>query len=272
MDRIGRGSVYVSHLCLSLFGGIQPVPLQTYLTGNQGEISNDDGLIQRFQILVWPDPPTTWKYLDRKPNHEALAQAEQVYQSIARMDPTQPRRLKFSDEAQKLFIEWLTELETKLRSEDLSPSLQAHLAKYRSLMPTLALLFALADSCSKGIGFLNTVGLDHAQQAADWCDYLEAHARRVYAVRISPEIRAAHTLAKKLKSGWKQEEGKEHVFTARDVYRNGWTGLTSPEQTCAALTVLEEAGWVKSYLLDTGGRPTELYAINPKIGHGDASN
>ena len=44
-------------------------------------------------------------------------------------------------------------------------------------MPSLSLLFSLAD------GRLKDVGLTHAQQAATICDYLEAHAKRMYTSR-----------------------------------------------------------------------------------------
>ena len=54
MDRIGRGSVQVECLCVSLFGGIQPAKLQSYLLDAVSGGNNDDGLAQRLQVLVWP--------------------------------------------------------------------------------------------------------------------------------------------------------------------------------------------------------------------------
>jgi hypothetical protein len=55
VDRIGRGSLHVPALCLSILGSIQPGPLSTYVyQATQGE-KGDDGLLQRFQLLVWPD-------------------------------------------------------------------------------------------------------------------------------------------------------------------------------------------------------------------------
>jgi hypothetical protein len=56
VDRIGRGSLHIPALCLSILGSIQPGPLSTYVyQATQGE-KGDDGLLQRFQLLVWPDP------------------------------------------------------------------------------------------------------------------------------------------------------------------------------------------------------------------------
>jgi hypothetical protein len=59
------------------------------------------------------------------------------------MDYESPLVLTFAPDAQALFREWLSQLEARLRGDELAPVMQAHLAKYRSLMPSLALLFSL---------------------------------------------------------------------------------------------------------------------------------
>lgn len=258
IDRIGRGSIHVEHCCVSLFGGIQPPRLRAYLTDALRDGPSNDGLIQRFQLLVWPDAKKDWSYRDRLPDAKAMRAAEDVYRRIAGMDADSPFRLKFTADAQALFVEWLTDLETRLRADEISPFMQAHLAKYGKLMPALALLFSIADSS------LEAVGLHHAQQAADWCEYLAHHARRVYASRISPERLAAMSLAQRLKKGWKRDKG---TFTIRDVYQNDWSGLGTADEVRAAVRVLEDAGWVRAEKpkSDTG-RPSEVYAVNPRIG------
>lgn len=258
IDRIGRGSIHVEHCCLSVFGGVQPARLRGYLVDVLKDGPSNDGLIQRFQLLVWPDFDGEWSYIDRLPNRDAQQRAESIYRPLLELNTESPLRLKFAPDAQQMFIAWLTALETKLRSDDTPPILQAHLAKYRKLMPALALLFALADGHSK------TVPLGSARRAAAWCEYLEPHARRVYASSLAPEQAAAQTLSRKLKSGWKRAEG---IFTLRDVYRPQWTGLTTPDETRAALHVLCECHWVRKTQAtpDAAGRPSETYAINPRI-------
>lgn len=264
VDRIGRGNIHVPYACVSLFGGIQPARLRSYLADALKDGPSNDGLIQRFQLLVWPDPPTTWTYIDRVPNQQAVEVARAVFERIAAMDTENPPRLQFSDEAEQMFEEWLSDLEARIRRDDTPPIMQAHLAKYRSLMPALALLFSLAD------GEAGSVSLEHAQQAADWCIYLEAHAKRVYASRISPERLAAISLSERLGRGWKREDG---CFSLRDVYRNEWFGLSTPEEARAAVAVLEEFHWVERQESPSlNGRPSELYNINPRIGGAHAGN
>jgi putative DNA primase/helicase len=258
IDRIGRGSVFVAHACVSLFGGIQPARLRSYLADALKDGPSNDGLMQRFQLLVWPDIPDGWQYIDRKPHIAALERAGEVYRRIVALDATSPLRLHFDDDAQVLFEHFLTELERRIRDDSLSPAMQAHLAKYRSLMPSLALLFALAD------GHKDCVPLLHAQLACDWCDYLETHANRVYSAQARPEHNAAIALSKRLVKGWKRDEG---FFTVRDVYRAGWTALDSADAARGALRVLEEYGWARRETdAQTPGRPSETYRINPRIG------
>jgi hypothetical protein len=87
----------------------------------------------------------------------------------------------------------------------------------------------------------------------------------VYSAQAGPEQHAAIALSKRLAKGWKREDG---FFTVRDVYRNHWSKLDSPDEARGALQVLEEYRWVRRETdgnLQTTGRPSETYRINPRI-------
>ncbi|HWY78710.1 MAG TPA: DUF3987 domain-containing protein [Verrucomicrobiae bacterium] len=128
VDRIGRGSIHVPEVCVSLFGNIQPARLRWYLADACDGGPNDDGLFQRFQITVWPDPPRHWQLVDRLPNNKALATVEKVYSALANLSADDPVRMRFGPETQGLFFQWLSELERKLRSDSgLAAPLVAHL-------------------------------------------------------------------------------------------------------------------------------------------------
>ena len=61
-DRIGRGHISIPNLCASIFGGIQPDKLTVYLEQAAHALAND-GMLQRFQLLVYPDPRRwEWRY------------------------------------------------------------------------------------------------------------------------------------------------------------------------------------------------------------------
>jgi Protein of unknown function (DUF3987) len=52
--------------------------------------------------------------------------------------------LRFDPAAQEHFDSWRADLEQRLRAEDDHPVLLSHVAKYRSLMPSLALIAVVA--------------------------------------------------------------------------------------------------------------------------------
>ena len=58
--------------------------------------------------------------------------------------------LRFEAEAQELFDGWRADLEHRLRAEEDHPVLLSHLAKYRSLMPSLTLIVHLIDGVDAG--------------------------------------------------------------------------------------------------------------------------
>jgi putative DNA primase/helicase len=63
-DRIGRGTVEIEAAIVSILGSTQPGPLQDYLRGAVAGGHGDDGLMQRFQLAVWPDVPAHWRNVD----------------------------------------------------------------------------------------------------------------------------------------------------------------------------------------------------------------
>ena len=266
VDRIGRGSIYVPAVCVSLLGNIQPARLRWYLAQALEGGPNDDGLFQRFQVMVWPDPPREWRLVDRAPNQDALRIAQSMFGHLANLSADTPLLIRFAPDAQDLFFAWLGNLEKRVRnSVGLAPVLVAHLAKYRKLLPSLAGLFELADRAAVGISLEEgQITLEHTRQAAAFCDFLESHARRVYSCVITPELRAAHELAGHLRAG-----DLPSPFSTRSVYLKGRTGLDTPERVRAALGMLEAAAWIIQMLSQSsakGGRPSEQWLINPKVG------
>lgn len=263
-DRIGRGTVEIEAACLSILGGIQPGPLIHYLRRMVRGGADDDGLLQRFQLAVWPDLDRHWVNHDRKPDAAARAQALAVYGRLdqldyasigAQRDEDEIPFLRFASDAQDLFNEWLTELETRLRQDDEASMIEAHMAKYRSLCPSLALLIHLAD---EGQG---PVGREALVRACGWVEYLESHARRIYAPALLPAGASAHALMGRLLKG-----DLASGFTLRNIYMKGWHHLASREEAQGAVDVLEDLNWIRGTREMTGGRPTIRYDVNPHMG------
>lgn len=272
-DRIGRGTIHTENLCISLLGGIQPSKLLSYLY--QAAQGNDnDGLVQRLQLMVYPDDITDWQFVDEYPNLSAKNAVFSIVEQLVSMDFARHGALlaedeqfpafRFTNEAQQVFNEWLTDLETnKLRQEE-EPIILEHLSKYRSLMPSLALIFHLIDIAS--CGGAGQVSIKATELAVLWCQYLESHARRVYGQVVNIRSKAAANLANKIKAG-----KIDDLFTVRDIYIKGWTFLTDKEIVQDACYQLVQTHWLKKQLklpTDLGGRGTTVYLINPQVRHG----
>lgn len=273
-DRIGRGSIFIPNLCVSIFGGIQPDKLTGYLEQAAHALAND-GMLQRFQMLVYPDH-RDWEWTNRLPAKEARERAFLMFETLADFDPVDwgatPANdfdkfphFQFDDAAQEIFIEWSGDLHrSKMPAED-HPIIAQHLAKFDKLFPALALILHLVDCVAAGRR--GPVTAEAALRAAAWCDYLEAHARRCYGLLADDGLRAAQALADKLRQG-KLADG----FTARDVRRNQWRRLTTDEAVQAALDWLEDEHWLRAEEVGgTGpgsGRRTYRYAINPGLSKG----
>jgi hypothetical protein len=273
-DRIGRGRISIPNLCVSIFGGIQPDKLTVYLEQAAHALAND-GMLQRFQVLVYPDP-RSWEWRDRSPDKTARDTAFAVFETLAEFDPVAwgaaPADdfarfpwFHFDGEAQAVFIEWSEDLHrTRMPNED-EPIIRQHLAKFDKLFPALALIFHLVECAAKGAQ--GPVNRDAALRAAAWCEFLEAHARRCYGLLKDDGLRSAQALAAKLERG-----ALEDCFTLRDVRRNQWRNLTADDAIQAALDWLEDEDWLRGEASGgTGpgsGRRTVRYRINPAVNAG----
>ncbi len=262
-DRIGRGlHLNIPGVCLSMLGSTQPGRISQYLArairGGQG----DDGLIQRFGLMVWPDIPSDWTHVDRFPDHNAKITAMRLFERFDALNwrglgairdraPNGDEEglpfLRFEDDAYEVFSDWHAALERRLHSGEL------HLAKYRKLVPGLSLICHLAD---EGRGFVNAAAV---RRAIDWASYLETHAQRAYGSVTAASADTAKAILVKIRSGDLRTE-----FGSRDVWRPQWSKLTDREAVNAALEMLVDYDWLAQREVKTRGRPATVYEVNPK--------
>lgn len=286
VDRIGRGSVFIDTHCLSVIGGIQPDKLEYYLSKTIKGLGND-GLIQRFQLMVYPDPLPNSKERDLPPDKDSRDAIYNLFETIDSMQlgdfmryganpPDEYHKrphYRFTDEAYQVFMNWYDEL--KIKASEAEHSIIAeHLIKYAKTVPSLALVFHLVDCIEHGTS-LGAVDINALNAALAWCDVLESHMMRIYStVTDSANIKASY-LANKIMKMVKKGAAKtditdwiEHGFTARQLIRKGWKGLTDADDVRNALEVLIENDWLSWQEVPStgqGGRPTERYSINSRL-------
>ncbi|MEM8556791.1 MAG: YfjI family protein [Bacteroidota bacterium] len=272
--RIGRGYVAAEALCQSLLGGIQPGKLTDLTRGAMRGGMDDDGLLQRFQLMVQPDLPADFVLVDEWPNGEAKREAYTLVSHLATLDgqrvgaeqdtgfdgePEGVPFLRFAPDAQAMFNDWLTGLERRLRAGTMHPAIESHLSKYRSLVPSLALLLHLAD------GETGAVSSSALARALVWVDYLEAHALRIYGMAATPAETGARQLARRIIDGDLAGPDGVERFTVRELYRRGWSGLASKEEAQAAVDVLTDLAWLRCESETKGRRTYTEYRVSPRV-------
>ncbi len=253
-DRIGRGTVYIEHCTLSIVGGVQPSRIAPLVRGAMSGKA-DDGLIQRFQLAVWPDASPNWIWVDRRPNAAARAAYEDTFLRLHDFtkDREQPAVFAFADDAQELFRTWMEEIQTEARGGKLPSSLESHLLKMPKTVCSLALIFHLVE------GGDGPVSAEATARALDWVDYLRSHANRLYSSGLTQIEQGARLIIER-------REQLPDRFTARDVQRKAWSGIADKDAVADAIDLLIGNGYCREVPIaatTSGGRPTTAYEWNP---------
>jgi putative DNA primase/helicase len=265
-DRIIRGHVGLEATCISVLGTTQPGRMAEYIRGVHAGGERDDGLMQRFGMMVWPDEPPSWKDIDRFPETNARDAAWRVFTALDQLNPDElgaqrdefdsVPSLRFDEAAQSEFRDWRAGLEHRLRSGDMSPALEGHLAKYRKIAPSLALINHVVD------GGMGAIGIKPLLRAFAFVTFLEDHARRIYGAGDEIEIAAAKAILNRIRHG-----DLKDGFSAREIQRNGWSKLSDVQHVKAGLAMLCDLHHIAVVPMPSGpvgGRPTVVYHINPR--------
>lgn len=274
-DRIGRGNVSCNP-CMSVFGGIQPGKLRLYLNNAFSSIGND-GLFQRFQLLVFPDRNKKYRLVDRRPDSEALKRLEQIAIKLSQTDFFEFGAIaeegfplpifRFNPKgAQDAFHQWLESHEERLMTMG-DTLIAQHLSKYGKLVPSIALIYYNIRMAAGDTSLGSGVDLQDVERAISFTRYLEGHARRVYSMVERRGIHAAKTLLRKIHEG-ELRDG----FTTREVQRKGWASLIRQEEILEALEELVDNKWIRpkqSPPMPNGGRPSTTYCLHPLLKGGE---
>jgi hypothetical protein len=266
-NRIIRGRLHIEAVCLSIIGNTQPTHIGSYVRRANADTAGGDGLLQRFGMLVWPDSPPEWKNVDSWLTTNIRERAWSVFTRLSELSETnlcasgaqrgpydKTPFFRFDDAALEEFTHWREKLERRLRSHELPPAIEGHFAKYRKLVPALALINHLAD------GGEGSVGQSGLHKAISFSIYLESHARRVYGGADAAEVAAAKAILAHIR----QDDIKDG-FTARDVQRHCWSNLSDRQQVQAGLDLLVELDWLTAVKTISSGRPKITHTINPAV-------
>ena len=111
--------------------------------------------------------------------------------------------------------------------------------------------------CNSGMSDVSEIAI---RKACGWCEYLESHARRIYSDATHNPLKAAKLILTKIENG-KLTNG----FSSREVRRKCWTGLTDNTEIKDGIEVLIDHGYLLDCVVETDGRSSITYQINPKL-------
>ncbi len=258
VDRIGRGHVEFNKI-ESIFGSIQPGPLGAMVDKALAPNKSNDGLIQRFQWLVWRNS-FNGKPKDSTPDLAARQGAERAFMRLYEITPESVGchdahipYLKLSPEAYALWWNWYVDL--GVTASRYSEALTSHMMKYPSLVTSLALIDHLADGGS------GDIGLESMQRAFGLMEWLWAHAERIYSATGHSERSRLRELATRIQSRRLGEQ-----FTLRDLKQHNWSGVIKDDAR-VLLDELVMLNWLRHESISNpqGGPKSDVYMVNPKV-------
>lgn len=264
VDRMSRESDRIDRCFLCLLGGVQPPVLADYVMQAKLGGAGDDGLIQRFQMLVYPDINIDQVDVDRPADVIAEKEMRKAVIGLRNLSPDSETGfckqeeginiIQFDEVVGQAFTKLRRKIEKKALREDADPMMASHLSKMPAVIAKLSMIIHLLDT---GIGLINSQALS---KAARWAVYLRKHTERIHASATPVEAGSVRKLAQHIL------DGKMGVdFYARQIERKHWSGLKDEKIVAEALKALVEYNWLRSVVISTGGRPTVHYAVNPKI-------
>lgn len=256
--RMSRSDVSLDAYSLGVIGTIQPGPLGEFVSaaGTKG----DDGFMQRFGLMAWPDDSLGFRSVDDAPNEIAKRKYIECIERMVTINQKGGQRvgyqvegvkvpaLRFSEDASTVFNEWMCNHMNALKRSKECESLESHLSKYRKLVPALALL----DHVAKLNRFDSTedIGRESVENAILWAAVMESHARKVYSNETSPVIEKAKLLLRLAREISK----KRIIWTVREIYRMNRSGFLTKQDVEPAVEILVQYGHVYSW----GNSPNKL--------------
>lgn len=275
LKRVSRGVVHIPLMCAGVLGGIQPGPLADVLDAQRGA---GDGLLQRFQVFIWPDIfPEFDQAAQREPVSEALREAAAaVLDGLGTLTPESlgsvypsggPAPLLYTPEAQAVYDAWERQHAQALKDLSRGEAYRAHISKQPATFARLALIFHALDVVTLGSAHPQParVGAEAAALAAVWCEYLAAHARKLWREGRRADVLDAQTVLGYVERGRVCDGHK--VADVRRVLAEGKAGMTGPRLD-AALKVLSECGAARVEVSTppggkAGGRPVKTLRVHP---------
>lgn len=261
--RISRDSLKIKNLTVSVLGGIQPTKLLNMLRARKNG-TNDDGLFERFQLMVFPDSGTAI-YTDVAPDEKTESAVNDIFSLLANIgDPEEPLILSFNEEAQLIWNKWAVEF--KYQEKNSSAEDQTVMGKYPALCGKLALIFHLVNEAElhdNASVFAPSLKItpNALLTAISWSKLLLSHNRRIqHFGNYYSHSDKAELFLKRLALV------ENEPFTLRNIYRGAMNGLKTAAEAKKGADELIEKGYLRSFTTKgTNNKPLHWFYRHPDL-------
>lgn len=251
-DTLSRGTDYVSGVAIGIISGTQPDTMRKIVL--YAITNHDDGFIQRFQMMTYPDYPKESPFINLAENIDASNLVFELFRKIDHIEPNKMRALKFDEEAQERFGKWCTSLHSYSYDAEI---ISSHIRKYDSLVAKLALIFQVCEDSHS-----NFVSLSSLNKAIQWSDYLKSHAIRIYSLPQEQEATVASMILEKI-----LRNDIYDGMTVREIFQKKWSSIRNGHEFESALRILESHHIlrVREVQNPKGGPVSKKLSINPLL-------
>jgi hypothetical protein len=255
VDRLGRGTIAVKHIGISVIGGIQVEVLRSF-----SNASNHDGMLPRMMIFSCRD---SQQGTDRPNNHALKEKYEDLIRWLYQLQgPIDDGRVRLSEEAHKV-REVVSEKIHKISNLFPNKFVKASVGKWQGLYVRLMLVYHCVDCYSSNVHPLSTlVSEANAVKVSRLLfDQLLPSTIKFYSTFDTAEDKARDIAALILAKGWTRFTEKRDLAQAMTASRS-WKDYEKAE----ALNRLEAYGWIvpETAHRNNSGRPT-AYLVNASV-------
>lgn len=251
-DTLSRGSNHVSGLAINIISATQIDTMKKII--RSAILNNNDGFIQRFQLMVYPDFPKRSIFINRKENIEANNAIMSLFKEIDSLEINTMTVVKFDRDAQERFAKYCQDLENRPYPLEI---LTSHAKKFDSLCAKLSLILHITEGSNS-----NLISLSTLEKAIMLSDYFMSHAYRIYSLGNTESNEVVSILVEKILNN--------EIFdgmTIRELVRKKWKGISKGPSLDKAIKQLEEDHLIRIKIEQNprGGPRSKKIKINPLL-------
>ncbi|HCG6557375.1 TPA: DUF3987 domain-containing protein [Vibrio parahaemolyticus] len=256
VERVTREATYIPRLAVWILGGIQPDKLTPFLTARKHGGDND-GFLERLQLMVMPDLPES-VYIDEHKSEEEKElenKIGQIFEKAATIGFDENDRshvVRFSTSAQKRFADYCAQTHSKLKVS--APDVQAVIGKHVGLCARIALVFHLFEGNDSKM----RVNEQILMKAISFVNFIESHQTRIF---TSCESKTVSELCTDFLGKMK---GLPNPFTLSDVSDKKWSGFGKDNRDVVLQHLVDHGYLWRTQKPNKQGRPQILYYKHPE--------